>query len=311
MTKLKTCLITGGAGFIGSHLCRRLLAMGVQIRIIDDLYTGCRDNIPPEITFIESSICDSKALHEAMCGCDTVFHLAARMQLQQTIVDPADCYQTNLVGTAQLVRCATELPNVFILFASSCSVYPLNPDGPLHEWMASNGETPYSLSKLSGEQTLRIYQTLRGLRSCSLRCFNVYGPGQKVDSQYASVVPIFLRQALAGTPMTVYGSGEQSRDFIHVEDVVAAYVSAANRRVCGTFNIATGIGCSINELAATISRLTGGAPVEHLPARKGDASASIAEVAAARGTLGFSATISLELGLRNYIKHLQRTEFTN
>lgn len=305
----KNALVTGGAGFIGSHLCQKLLETGWNVRVIDDLSTGSRDNLPETVRFFHGDICDAKILAAAMDGCDTIFHLAARMELQQTIEDPADCYQSNIVGTAQVVRQMLDQKDAFVIFASSCAVYPLHPEGRLSEDMATDGDTPYSISKLNGERTLHAYRELKGLNYCSLRCFNVYGPGQRADTAYASVIPLFLRQALAGRPMTVCGSGEQTRDFIHVDDVIRAYLLAATKRIHGIFNIATGEGRSINQLAQTISALVENGRIDFLPARPGDASSSVADTTRASQQLGFSTSINFTEGIRSYFEHIKDTEF--
>jgi len=296
-------LVTGGAGFVGHHLSQALLNKGCRVRILDDLSTGRREQIPAKTEFIEGDIRDFKTVTRAVQGCDIVFHLAARVELQKSIVDPADCYSVNIDGTAQIVRAALQQKVRRLVFASSCAVYPLHPQSPLTEAMSTRGETPYALSKLAGEQTLEIYHRLEGLSACSLRCFNIYGPGQRPDSPYAAVIPKFIDRALRGDPLTINGAGLQTRDFIHVQDIVSGYLLAAASEIHGAFNLGTGTSTSILRLATVIAGFDGRSAISHLPALSGDASSSQADISSISKVLNFTPQMCLDEGLRElYIK---------
>jgi UDP-glucose 4-epimerase len=296
---VKKALITGGAGFIGSHLSQKLLASDFEVVILDDLSAGQKENIPAGAEFVEGDIRDTSAVKKAIEGCDCVFHLAARVELQKSIMDPADCLSVNITGTATVVReCLNK--NLRLLFASSCAVYPLNPGKALTEEMAIPGNTPYALSKRAGEQLLEIYFHLTGLHACSLRCFNVYGPRQRTDSPYAGVVAKFMELAVKREPLTIYGKGDQKRDFIHVSDVVDCYLMAAQSNIHGIFNVGTGEALSISMLADEIAKISGSnRQIVHLLARAGDALLSQADMTRTHNDLGFFPRVSLQDGLRD------------
>ncbi len=292
-------LVTGGAGFVGHHLCKRLSGEGLAVNVIDDFSTGLRENVVEGVNLFEGDIRDKALLNRAAQGCDTIFHLAARVELQKSIVDPADCFSVNVEGTAGVVMEALKVDGRRLVFASSCAVYPLHPNSSLKEDMAVAGETPYALSKRAGEQILEIYNKIRKLNSCSLRCFNIYGPRQRPDSQYAAVIPRFMNMVIKGEPLTIYGDGLQARDFIHVEDVVEAYMCAAESTANGIFNAATGIATGIRELAGLIIRIHGKGEAVHLSSVPGDASFSLGNIDLIKKELRFNPKISLESGLDN------------
>jgi UDP-glucose 4-epimerase len=237
-----------------------------------------------------------------------VFHLAARDELQKSIVDPADCYSVNIDGTAILVKEAIRQKVNRMIFASSCAVYPLYSEKSLSEDMATIGETPYALSKRAGEQTLSMYNRLEGLSACSLRCFNIYGEGQRIDSPYAAVIPKFIAKAIAGEPITVNGSGDQTRDFIHVADVVDAYLLAAEQEASGTFNLGTGTATDIKTLAALIQSIEGRSDIVHLPALPGDAVASQADISLISDKLGFKPIKGLKSSLSELYFSMKQQE---
>jgi UDP-glucose 4-epimerase len=290
-------LVTGGAGFVGHHLTGRLLSLGCQVTILDDLSTGLKSNLLKGVKFIKGDIRSAKDADQAMAGCDTVFHLAARVELQKSFVDPADCFSVNIEGTANLVKAALRNKVRRMVFASSCAVYPLNPTKALSENMSTPGATPYALSKLAGEQTLNIFSELEGLSACSLRCFNIYGEGQRADSPYSAVIPKFIAQALRGEPITIFGDGAQTRDFIHVDDIVDAYLLAAERDARGVFNVGTGKSTSVKQLATVIRSIDNKSVLVYKPAKSGDAAASRADIRRAQKLLHFQPRRSLKTAL--------------
>jgi len=297
--KMEKVLVTGGAGFVGHHLVKRFLQMGWTVHVLDDLSNGTRSDVPSGAVFFEGDVRDADAVGKAMNDCQAVVHLAARVELQKSIIDPADCFSVNVTGTANVVAECLKMNDRRLVFASSCAVYPLNPGKPLTEDMATSGETPYALSKRSGEQIINIYNRMKGLNACSLRCFNIYGPKQRADSPYAAVVPKFIDLSLHGKPLTIYGSGEQTRDFVHVEDVVDCYIVAADSNAGGTFNVGTGEATSIKKLAEEVIKIEGAGEIMNLPAVPGDASSSRADISLTRATFNYSPKISLSRGLRS------------
>jgi len=292
-------LVTGGAGFVGHHLVNRLLKLGYEVHVLDDLSSGTQSNIPAGTDFFQGDVRDASAVGKAMRGSQIVIHLAARVELQKSIIDPADCFAVNVTGTANIVTECLKMTNRRLVFASSCSVYPLNPDKSLSEDMATIGQTPYALSKRSGEQIINIYNRVKSLNACSLRCFNIYGPKQRADSPYAAVIPKFISLAIHGKFLTIYGSGEQTRDFVHVEDVVDYYILAAGSNAKGTFNIGTGEATSIRKLAEDIIKIEGTGEIHNHPIVPGDASSSQADISLSTMTFNHSPKITLWEGLRS------------
>ncbi len=290
----KTVLVTGGAGFVGHHLVRRLLKMNCRVHVLDDLSTGRRENVPEDAVFFEGDIRDLRDSAEAIQGCEAVFHLAARVELQRSVEDPVDCFSVNVDGTARIIEQALRYEVGRFVFTSSCAVYPLNSAEPLSEDMATIGDTPYALSKRAGEQILHIFGRLRGLCGCSLRCFNIYGPGQRLDGPYAAVIPKFISKAMRGEPLALNGGGTQTRDFIHVEDVVEAFLLAASQRDDGVFNTGTGRATSVRDLAVLIQQIEGKSSLVAKPALPGDAASSQANIGRIQKTFGFEPKQRLE-----------------
>ncbi len=304
----KQVLVTGGAGFVGHHLVRNLLSLGCRVRIIDDLSTGREENILKPAEFQRGDIRSAQDMDKAARGCDVIFHLAARVELQKSIVDPMDCFSVNVEGTACVVKAALRHRVRRLIFASSCSLYPLHHAGKLSENMATIGETPYALSKRVGEQTLEIFSRIEKLSACSLRCFNIYGPGQRADSPYSAAIPKFIAQAMRGDPITIFGTGEQTRDFVHVEDVVQAYLLAAQSDALGVYNVAAGKSVSVAELASMIQSVEEKSRIQHLPAKPGDASFSEANIAKISKVLKYKPKQKLSVALKKLYQHsLQNT----
>ena len=292
-------LVTGGCGFIGSHLVRRLLADGLGVTILDNLSTGHRRNVQGlDVRLIEGSIEDPDALRAAFAGVDSVYHLAAMISVPLSVEQPTACMQTNVVGTAAVLAEARARGARTLVFASSAAIYGDAGAGVQREELHSLPSSPYGVSKRTGEQLCAVFDGPE-LRTVCLRFFNVYGPRQDPNSAYASVVPAFATRALRGEPIVIYGDGEQTRDFIQVSDVVGAAVHCANHATFrGVANVGTGFGASVNELAERIVRLTGSSStIEHTAPRAGDVLHSVASVERLRES-GWQARHDLEEGLR-------------
>lgn len=291
-------LVTGGCGFIGSHLVHRLLADGADVTIIDDLTTGSRHNIAGlSARLIYASIEDRSALREAMEGVDVVYHLAAQVSVPMSLKRPATCLRTNVVGTAGVLEEARAEGIGTVVFASSAAVYGETPDGIQRVGMPSSPSSPYGVSKRSGEQLCTIFDGPE-MRTISLRFFNVYGSRQDPNSDYASVVPAFADRAWKGRPITIYGDGEQTRDFVSVHDIVDAAVFCAESDFRGIANVGTGIDVSIKQLAERIVALTGStSEIRHEEARPGDVQRSIACMDRLKAA-GWAPKHDLETGLK-------------
>lgn len=299
---MKKVLVTGGAGFVGHHLVNKLLELNCEVVIIDDLSTGLIENISNDAIFVKGDILDDKKLSVAAKGCDTIFHLAARVELQKSIVDPADCFSVNITGTSKVVMECLKNNDCRLIFASSCAVYPLNPIGSLKEEMSIYGNTPYALSKSFGEKILSFYINKGDLNACSLRCFNIYGYGQRADSPYAAVIPKFISQALAKQNLKLYGGGAQLRDFININDVINSYILAAKSNLSGPYNVGTGQPTSIYELSQKIISIIGYGKIENASSKIGDAKNSCADLTKIKNELGFDPAIDIDCGLHSLIE---------
>ncbi len=302
-------LVTGGAGFIGSHLVRALLARGAEVRVLDDLSTGSRANLEedPRLELVTADIRDLSACGDACRGVDVVFHLAALGSVPRSIERPADSFDVNVRGTANVFTAARDAGIVRVVYASSSSVY-----GDSDETVKREGEegaplSPYAASKAMDEGLAAVFARCYALQPVGLRFFNVYGPRQDPNGPYAAVVPRFFAALLAGSPATIYGDGEQSRDFTYVGDAVAALLAAAVAppAACGrAYNVGAGHSTTVRELERQIRGLLGGGPEPVLlPARLGDVRHSLAATDAARAMLGFTPAITLAAGLEATLAH--------
>ena len=296
-------LVTGGAGFIGSHLTARLVSDGERVRIFDNFSTGSRDNlaaIAGDIEVIEGDLRDEAAVRRATDGVAVIFHQAADPSVPRSIIDPRTTYDVNVTGTLNVLLAARDAGCRRVVFASSCAVYGNDPVLPKHEGMAAAPASPYASSKLAGEELCAVFSRAYGLETVALRYFNVFGPRQDPNSPYAAVIPRFLDALRRGESPVVYGDGEQTRDFIPVVSVVEANLRAAEAQgVAGrVFNVASGRPVSLNELLGKLAALLG---VEvsaiYEPERAGDIRHSAADVCIAQTVLGFEAQVSLEEGL--------------
>lgn len=294
-------LITGGAGFIGSHLADALAARGDRVRILDDLSTGRRENLRPDADFRLGSVTDRAALDSVMRDVNLIFHLAAVVSVQQCLADPAGSTEVNVTGTVRVLQAAAAAGVRRVVFASSAAVYGDTPAPVKKETDAPDPLSPYAVAKLASE---RLGATCPGVEFTALRFFNVYGPRQAVDSPYAAVVPIFLRALEAGRPLPVFGDGNQTRDFTSVKDIVTGLMLAADAPGAAgkSYNLATGRAVRVVDLAHALGRAAGRpVEIEFKPPRPGEILQSLADVEAARRDLGFKARIPLDEGLAEVV----------
>ncbi|WP_435174392.1 NAD-dependent epimerase/dehydratase family protein [Halorussus sp. AFM4] len=292
----RTVLITGGAGFVGSHLAEALVGDN-EVRVLDDLSGGAREHVPEGAELVEGDVCDGETVAEAMAGADLVFHEAALVSVEESVADPPRSNRINAAATVNLLERARE-EDARVVLASSAAVYGHPESVPVAEGDAKEPTSPYGIDKLTLDHYARRYRDLYGLETVPLRYFNVYGPRQ--NPEYSAVVNVFFRQAADGGPLTVEGDGEQTRDFVHVSDVVQANLLAATTdRVGEPFNVGTGRSVTVNELAETVVEVTGSdAEITHVDPRAGDIRHSEADVSKAREELGYEPTVSLREGLR-------------
>ena len=300
-------LITGGAGFIGSHLTEHLQGRA-DIVVLDNLRTGYRHNLDGLThTFIEGSITDRATVDHAMTGVDYVFHLAAMISVPESMEHPHECAEINVLGLLNVLEAAATCGVRKVIHASSAAVYGDNPTVPKCESMLPEPHSPYAITKLDGEYYCQMFRRTGRVDTASLRFFNVFGPRQDPQSAYAAAVPIFMRKALAGEPLTVFGDGEQTRDFVHVKDIVAALMHVAMRpELNGTFNVGYGTSMTVNDLASRIIRLAGSSSnIIHLAERPGDVKHSSAAIAKLLAT-GFQHVSSLEQGISESLAFFRR-----
>jgi UDP-glucose 4-epimerase len=301
--RVTTVLITGGAGFIGSHLARRLLRAGWRVRIFDNFSTGKRTNLAElrgEAEVIEGDLRDAAAVRRAMGGVELVFHQGALPSVPRSVNDPYTCNAVNVDGTLNVLLAARDAGARRVIVASSSSVYGDTPALPKVETMAPRPRSPYAVSKLAAEQYAVIFPALYGLETVALRYFNVFGPRQDPDSPYSGVIARFCTAAITGQPFTVHGDGRQTRDFSYVENVVEANLLAATAPDASgeVFNIACGERTALLDVVAILNRLTGQElPVVHEPPRPGDIRDSLADIGRARRVLGYEPLVGVADGL--------------
>ena len=272
-------LVTGGAGFIGSHIIEHFQGKA-DVRVLDNLRSGYLHNLAGlDVEFVKGSIMDHEVLGQAMAGVDYVFHLAAMISVPESMEKPTECVEINTIGTLNVLRAAADAGAKKLCLSTSAAVYGDNPEVPKRETMVPEPKSPYAVTKLSDEYYCTMFATEGWLDTACLRYFNVFGPRQDPKSQYAAAVPIFVAKALAGEPITIFGDGEQTRDFIYVKDIVAANVHFALGQATGVYNVAYGGRITINDLATKIVELTGSSSeIVHLPERPGDVKHSMAAV---------------------------------
>lgn len=296
------CLVTGGAGFIGSHLVEALLRSGHEVRVLDNLASGTLDNLPRHrfMEFQRGDLRDLDAVARAVKGMEVVFHQAALPSVPQSVLDPASCHDVNVTGTLNLLLAARDEWVRRVVFASSCAIYGDSEELPKRESMTPRPLSPYAAAKLMGEHYCRLFYQHYGLETVALRYFNVFGPRQSAKSDYAAVIPRFISAVMAGEAPVIFGDGEQSRDFVSVHDVAAANLAAATspRAPGNVYNVARGERLTLNRLVACISDLLGREvrPV-YRPERAGDVRHSLACIDAARRDLGFEPDLDLAAGI--------------
>jgi len=296
-------LVTGGAGFIGSHLVTALLESGHTVRVLDDLSTGRIENVPSRASLLTGNVADPGTVADASDGIEVVFHLAADGSVAHSVDDPLETDRRNVAGTLTVLDRARAAGVRRVVFASSCSVYGSVGTPPLAETDAVAPLSPYAVTKLAGEHYCRVFAQTMGLETVSLRFFNVFGPGQRADSSYAAAIPRFASALLSGARPTIFGDGRQRRDFVFVGDVVTANLLAATaptNAVSGEiFNVGGGRSVDLLELLETMGRILNIAvEPKYEPARTGDVRESEADLNRSRRELGFNPSVPLEEGLR-------------
>ena len=298
-------LVTGGAGFLGSHLVRALIKAGHSVRVLDNLSTGSLENIRDlPLEFIRGDIRDYDTVEAAVKNVDVIFHLAALIDVTESIEKPLDYLEVNVKGTLNVARASRGVSAV--LFSSSCAVYGEPEFIPISEDHKLSPKSPYAASKASGEAYIISYSNLNGYRPVILRLFNVYGPKQ--TKSYAGVISEFIRRALREEPPMIYGDGEQTRDFIHVEDVVDAMIRAMREeRARGIYNIGSGKATKIKDLAYLILKLAGKTEIKpvYMPPRPGDIRNSEADITRARRDLNFEPRVELDRGIEMLMERLR------
>ena len=308
----KKAIVTGGAGFIGSHIAEELIVKDYQVTILDNLTTGSLTNIEPilrskNVDFIQGSITNLATLRAAFSGADYVFHQAAIPSVPRSIKDPKTTHNVNATGTLNVLLAAKDNKVKKVVYASSSSVYGDTPTLPKVEDMTPNPISPYAISKLTAEYYCQVFQKVYGLETVSLRYFNVYGPRQDPSSQYAAVIPLFIKLSLEGKSPVIFGDGEQSRDFTFVKDVAEANILAAESGASGIYNIGNYQSVTINDLVQLIIKMIGNQAVKPIykGTRPGDILHSLADNTRAK-SFGFRTRYSLEEGLAEVIKYLKK-----
>lgn len=297
-------LVTGGAGFVGSHIAAALNERGARVRIVDDLSTGYPENIAEigsDIEFINASVADTAALNRAMDGVELVFHEAAIPSVPRSVAKPVETHNASVNGTFSLLLAARDHKVRRVVYAASSSAYGDQAESPKHEGMRPDPLSPYAVAKLVGEYYCQVFTRIYGLETVALRYFNVFGPRQDPGSQYSGVISRFILALQNHERPTIYGDGEQTRDFTYIANVVDANLRAAEASEAAgrVINIANGKSVSVNEVLATLQKLTGSHQLaEYAPARAGDVRDSLADLTLARSALGYKPLVGLEDGLR-------------
>jgi len=302
-------LITGGAGFIGSSIARALLARGDKVRVLDNFFSGKRENladIAGDIELIEGDIRDQATTARACAGVEVVFHEAAIPSVPRSLADPMSSNDANVTGTLNVLHEAKKAGVRRVVYAASSSAYGDTPTLPKIETMRPMPLSPYAVGKLAGEHYCAVFAGAYGLETVALRYFNVFGARQDPKSEYAAVIPRFVTAGLAGQGVTIFGDGTQSRDFCYIDNTVEANLAAASAPAAGAsgrvFNIACGAATTLNDVVRLISeKLKRDIPVTYAPGRVGDVKHSLADIAAARAGLGYKGAISFEEGLQRTI----------
>lgn len=295
----KRAVVTGGAGFIGAHLVDGLIRRGWEVDIIDNLVEGKRERVHPQARLHELDIRDLAAITPVFSGADCVFHLAALPSVGYSIDNPRESHDVNATGTLHVLEAARAGGAKRVVYSASCAAYGNQKEVPFHEALMVNPGSPYAIQKYVGEHYARVYAELHGLPTVVLRYFNVYGPNQNATGPYASVLGKFLVSKREGKPLTITGDGEQTRDFVHVRDVVAANILAAESEQVGrgeVFNIGSGLQITINALAELF-----GGPVEYTPARE-EIRDALADYSRAKKVLGWEPRVVFAEGIAELLR---------
>jgi UDP-glucose 4-epimerase len=301
-------LVTGGAGFIGSHLVEALVGRGDSVTVLDDLSTGNFDNLAPlreRITFIEGSVADPTAAQRAVAGCEAVFHEGALPSVARSVEDPVASNHANVTGTVTMLAAARDAGVRRFVFAASSSAYGCNPSLPKREEMVPQPMSPYAVSKIAGELYCQTFAQLYPIETVCLRYFNVFGPRQDPHSPYSGVIAAFVARLLKGEGIRLDGDGSQSRDFTYVENVVQANLRALEAEgVSGeVFNVGCGKRFDLRDLIKELGEIIGIEPVvDQRPARPGDVPHSLADISKARRMLGYDPKVSFQEGLRRLVQ---------
>ena len=304
-------LVTGGAGFIGSHIVEELVRRGESVRILDNLSTGSKANLSSvmeKVDFHDGDICDPEMLREVFKGVDYVIHLAALSSVVRSIEDPVATTQVNMIGTVQVLLASREAHVKRVVMAATGAAYGDNPVLPRVETQMPDPLSPYALVKLAGEYYGKIFHRLFGLEFVALRFFNVFGPRQNPKSPYTGVMSKFITAYLSGKIPTIFGDGEQSRDFVYVANIVNGTLLACEKPgVAGkVINIGTGVGTTLNQTIKLLNHILGvEVKPQHGPPRLGDVQHSTADISLARAVLGYEPLISFEEGLRRTVAWLR------
>ncbi len=294
-------IVTGGAGFLGAALANRLVGEGHQVRVLDDLSAGDPDRLDERVLFTRGDVADRPKLWTLLQDVDCVYHLAARVLVSESILYPREYNEVNVGGTVSVMEAMRDVGVQRVVFTSSGAIYGEQAQQPVREDHPPNPQSPYAVSKLSGEYYVRTIGALWGIETVVLRIFNAYGPGQSLPPSHPPVVPRFLYQALRGGSLVVFGGGRQTRDFVYVDDVVEALVAAAtaadvDRRIV---NVGSGRDTSVNDLAMLVSQVVGQeVEVLHSPAESGGVSHLCADITSARRLLDYEPRVDLAEGLR-------------
>jgi UDP-glucose 4-epimerase len=309
-------LVTGGAGFVGSHLAEHLCRAGARVRVLDDLSTGYRENLEEiggDIELIEADLNDPAALRRALEGVEVVFHEAALPSVPRSVADPRETHRACVDGTFELLLAARDCGVRRVVYAASSSAYGDQPTLPKHEDMRPDPLSPYAVAKLVGEYYAQVFYRVYGMETISLRYFNVFGPRQDPTSQYSGVISRFIADLAGGGNPVIYGDGEQSRDFTYVANVAAANLKAAETAngLGQVINVANGEQTTLNELLETLKGILGreDAVVEYREPRVGDVKHSLADNTRAKEFLGYERLVALEDGLRLTIDWWKQSRF--
>lgn len=301
-------LVTGGAGFIGSNIVRLLVEEGHEVVVLDNLLSGYRDNLLPfpQVEFVEDDIRDDRAVNQAAKGAEVIFHLAASVGNKRSIEHPLDDSDINVMGTLQILEAARQQNTRKIVISSSAGIFGELKTLPIREDHPIAPLSPYGASKLAAEKLGLAYDYLYDMEVVALRYFNVYGINQRYDA-YGNVIPIFAHRILHGEPVTIFGDGEQTRDFVNVRDVAQAnYKAAMTAGVSGAFNLGSATSVTINDLANLMYETVGITPqIQYGPPRAGDVRDSLADISAARQAFGYSPSVDLVEGLQEYLHWAQ------